>query len=185
MPVGDLKSTLLQPLHHPARQQVKFLVVVAGLPGEEHLQTFPDGEIGAYQEHPIGEASVLGIGQLVQHLPGDDHAHDDGLTGACGHLAGVAGKAVVPGDDDTLLFGSGGFHKPDEGLGGFPLTEKQLALPIGMLPALEELAGDGCDAGVASFSPRLDPFPDGVDQIQRTNSSSSMALCESRVRGLR
>jgi len=75
MPVCDMKATLLQLLHHPAWQQVKFLIVVAGLPGEEHLQAFANGEIGAYQEHRIGESPVLRVGQLVEHLVGDDHAH--------------------------------------------------------------------------------------------------------------
>jgi hypothetical protein len=167
MPIGDLKATLLQPLHHPARHQVKFLIVVAGLPGEEHLQAFSDGEIGTYQEHRIGEAPVLGIGQLVQHLPGDDHAHDDGLAGACGHLTGVPGEIAILRDGDALFFRRRGFDEPDEGLDGFALTEKQLALPIWIVPVIEQLPGDGCHAGVAALPPRLDPFPDGVDLLQR------------------
>jgi len=167
MPVGDLKPALLQPLQHPARHQAKLLIVVAGLPGEEHLQAFSDGEIGAYQEHRIGEAAVLRIGQLVQHLPGNDHAHKDGLAGASSHLTGVPGKAVVLGDDDALLFGGGGFDEPDEGLGGFPLAEEEPALPLGMVPVIEQMPGDGRHAGVAALPLCFDPFPNGVDLLQR------------------
>lgn len=35
------------------------------------MQAFADGEIGAYQEHRIGESPVLRVGQLVEHLVGD------------------------------------------------------------------------------------------------------------------
>ena len=69
------------------------------------MQAFANGEIGAYQEHRIGEAAVLGIGQLVQHLPGDDHTHDDGLAGAGSHLTGVPGEIAILRDGDALFFG--------------------------------------------------------------------------------
>ncbi len=166
MPVRDLELALLEPLQHPTRYQVELLVVVAGLPGKQHLQTLLYGEIGADQEHGVGEAAVLWVGQLIEHLPGDDHAHNHGFPRSGGHLAGVADQAVVLWDHDALPFCRGGLHKPDEGLGRLPLAEEEPAFPFGVVPVVKELPGDGGDAGIAPLPPCFDPLPDGVHQLQ-------------------
>jgi hypothetical protein len=66
-----------------------------------------------------------------------------------------------------LLFGGGGFYKPDQRLGGFALTEEEFAFPIGIVPVLKELAGNRRHARVSLLTPCFHPFPDGVYQIQR------------------
>lgn len=39
----------------------------------------------------LEKATVLGVRQLVEHLPSDNHTHDDSFARASGHLAGIAG----------------------------------------------------------------------------------------------
>ena len=90
MEVGDDELGLVQFLRQVRRNQVHLGVVVVGIIGQQHAQAVADGDARRDNQKRIGETRILGVGQLVQRLPGDQHGHDEGLAGAGGHLEGNA-----------------------------------------------------------------------------------------------
>lgn len=118
----------------------------------------------------FGKTLVLGISYFVQHLPRDDHRHDDGFTGSGGHLGAEPGEfSSVTRDFYALPLGRRSLHQPDEGFIGFQLTEEEPP-PFTLLwvvPVIEQALRDAGDAGVTRFSPQRDAPSDLIDQGQR------------------
>jgi hypothetical protein len=105
-------------------------------------------------------------------LPGDEHAHDDGFTGAGSHFDGDAEEAGVAGGVGFLeivfdpgVDGFGGdFGEVDGGFEGFDLAEEEGTGAVGVCPMGEELASDWGDAGVVGFAPEVDTGANLVDE---------------------
>lgn len=146
VPVGDLESSLLEAFQHTSRKQVELLVVVVLVPGQKHLQAFPNGQVGTNQKNRIGETAILRVGKFVEHLPGNNHAHDHRFAAASRHFDSVTNEGLVAfcqtfgvigrvrRDNDALFLSRRRFNQPDERLGGFALAEKEFALPLRIAP---------------------------------------------------
>ena len=170
--VGDLDLRGLQRLELVRREEVALLVVVAGEVRPQDLEAVADGDARRDDEEGVGEPLVLGVGELVERLPGDEHGHDDGLAGAGRHLErdavepGVARLAVLAELVlDPGLAVAGDLGQEDRGLEGLDLAEEERLLPVGRRPVGEELAGDRGDAGVAGCPPGVDVLADPVDEV--------------------
>ena len=75
--------------------EVHLPVVVRRVARQENAQPVADRDSGADDEERVAEAPILGVGDLVERVPRDQHRHDHGLPGARGHLVGDAVKAGV------------------------------------------------------------------------------------------
>ncbi len=143
------------------------LLIVVARPGQvQHFQPAAHRQAGGDDQHILRVARVLWIGDFVEHLPGDEHGHDDGLAAAGGHLAAQAVEgAAVAGHVDAGLAGRGRFGQPDERFDGFELAEEeaQLAL-LWVVPVGQQAAADARRAGVARLAPGLHPRPNLVHQ---------------------
>jgi len=95
VPVRHLDLAALQQGAHLLGDDVKFLVVVAGVVRPQHLQPLLDGQVGADDEEGVGEALVAGHLAPVAEGPRGEHGHDDGLAAAGGHLDAHAREGVV------------------------------------------------------------------------------------------
>ena len=106
------------------------LVVVVGMGGLEDSEAALDGEAGRNHQHVLGEAGVLGIGDLIQDMPGDDHGHDHGLACSGGHLGAAATEvlSVVAGNLYSHFSTIGGFGEPNQRPHGFKLVKEELAV---------------------------------------------------------
>lgn len=87
----------------------------------------------------MGEAAVLRVGEVVEHLPGDEHGHDDGVSAHSCQFRSATDEGIILGGGRTLLSGWGGLYKKDERFSRFALTEEVLALPVWIVPVIQEL----------------------------------------------
>jgi hypothetical protein len=78
---------LAQLLAQSGGHDIKFVVIIARPGGNEHLQPALDRQTRRDDEYVFRESVVLRIRDFVQHLPRNQHGHDDCFTAACGHLA--------------------------------------------------------------------------------------------------
>ncbi len=88
MEVGDLDLRRLERLQLVRGQEVALLVVVASKVRAQDLQAVADRDAGRDDEERVRESLVLGVGELVERLPGDEHRHDHSLAGTGRHLEG-------------------------------------------------------------------------------------------------
>ena len=173
MEIGDEDLGPAKLADQVGRDQVAEPVVVLGVVGREHPQPVADGDARSDDEERVGEPAILGVGDLVQGVPGDKHGHDDRLARAGRHLHRDAIETRVrccvdlpePGFDPVVADLLGGLGQEDERLQGFNLAEEELVLAVRVGPVLQELAGDLSDASVFPFAPQLDPLPDAVDVV--------------------
>ena len=63
-------------------KNVPLPVVVLRVVGQKHAQTVTDGDAGGDDQEGVGETGILGVGQFVEGVPGDEHGHDHGLAAA-------------------------------------------------------------------------------------------------------
>ena len=148
---------------------VEFLVVVVRVGRQEHAQPVADGDAGRDDQEGVGEPIVVRVAALVEHLPGDEHGHDDRFAAAGRHLARDA-EQVRPGLGRLLpqvlldpVFAVLGLLRDlgdeDERFQRLDLAEEQPAAEavLGM-PVFEQGAGDGGDVRptrLAPLSPRV------------------------------
>lgn len=119
------------------------------------------------------EAGVLGIRELVQRLPGNEHRHDDRLARSGRHLEGHPGQAgvglivrlakLVLNPGVAVLFGDLG--DVDGRLQGLNLTEEELPLAFRLGPIFEELARRRCYAEISTVAPQADALADAVAEL--------------------
>ena len=166
VPVADHDAAAAELVEQRGRDDAELPVVVVGMRRIEHRQAAPDGEAGRDHQDGAGEAAVLRIGGLVEHLPSDDHRHHHGLAGTGRHLGAQPRKGAAVGwDVDAHAVRSRPFVQPDQGLHRLDLAEEEAAgvelLRVGPVP--QQPAGHGGSAGIAGLPPRLDARADGVD----------------------
>ena len=172
--VGDDDLGLAQLVHQVGGHDVHCAVVVARVAGQQHPQPVADRDAGRDDQEGVGEAGVLGVGQLVERLPGDQHGHDHGLAAAGGHLAGDAEQAgvgvlvdraeVVLDPGVAVLLGDLG--DVDQRFQGLDLAEEQPA-GRGRVGASIQQPGGGAASrrGVAALAPELHRAADVVDRL--------------------
>ena len=80
MPVPDNDLGLPEEILEAWRDDVELIIVVAGFGGYQHLQPVSHGEPWGYHKDVLGEPGILGVGGLVEGLPGYEHGHDYGLA---------------------------------------------------------------------------------------------------------
>ncbi len=153
-------------------EEIAFHVVVAGEVRAQNLEAVADGDPGRDDEERVAEALVLGIGELVESLPGDKHRHDHGLAAARGHLEGDAVEAGVSNLAvlaelvlDPGLAVAGNLTEEDRGLEGLDLAEEERLLAAGLGPVGQQVAGDRRDAGVSGAPPGADMLAHAVDEV--------------------
>jgi len=152
---------------------IALAVVVARVVWQQHAETVANGDARSDQQEGIGEPGVLGVRELVQRLPRDEHGHDDGLAAACGHLERhpeqarvVPGTCITKGVRDPLVAVLASYlGGVDSGLDGFDLAEEQRPLALGVRPVVQEFAGGPRDAHMPAASPLLHPGPNAVDEL--------------------
>ena len=164
MPVADQDRALPQLVGERGGHDAERLVVVLGVGRLQHGQAIAHRETGSDHQHVPGVSHVVRIGDLVQHLPGDDHRHDHGLAGPGRHLGAQARERSTVGCDlQTHLVGRRRLREPDQRLRGFRLTEEEA--PVGELlrivPVGEQPPGDSGHPRIPVLTPpphaRADP----------------------------
>ena len=132
--VGDNDLGLPDVGQHVGRHQLAAAVVAVRVVGLEDAQAVADGDAGRDDEEALGESLAAGPADRVHRLPGDDHSHDGGLTGAGGQFEGDAqqvGVGLLVGVFEALEdcpalrphFGRD-FSEPDERFDGLDLAEE-------------------------------------------------------------
>ena len=150
--------------------QFKLVVVIVFMPGHQHLQARLHRQARRHQENSARIlARRLGVGQRVQHLPGDDHGHHRGLAAARGHLVAQPLKlAAIALDVDALAVLGQRLQVPDQRLDGFELAKVERPLPARHLvcipPVLQQPQRDGRGARPAVQPPLAHSVADGVHQ---------------------
>ena len=166
MPIAHAHPSLPKPVQQRRRHNVERLEVVLQRGGLQHRQATLHGEPGRHHQHVLGEALVLGLRDLVQHLPRDHHRHHDGLAGAGGHLGAHALKRAAVGRHihaDFLRIGR--FRQPDQRLHRLQLAEEQPRFRfLALVPVVEQAPSDCCDTRIPRFPPRLHPRANRVDE---------------------
>jgi len=113
----------------------------------------------------------VAVFDLIERLPGNEHRHDDGLSGAGRHLEGHARQAgirrVVGGPqivvDPGVSVLSRHFSNVDGGFGGLDLTEEQRLVAARTRPVREEPRRHAGDADITALPPRVHALPDSID----------------------
>ena len=105
MPVANLHAAglpLPQLVFQAGRNDLEFLVVISRAARNQHFQPVLHREAGRDHQNVFGKAFVLWIGNFVQHLPCDQHGHQDGLARAGGHFRAQARElTAIAGDFDS------------------------------------------------------------------------------------
>ena len=85
--VGDDDLRRAQVAAVLGRDDVEFPVVVVRVGRQQDAEPVADGDAGGDDEEGVGEPVVVRVAALVEHLPRDEHGHDDRLAAAGRHLA--------------------------------------------------------------------------------------------------
>src|SRR5712692_8297588 len=88
--IGDQYPCLLKRLELIRCNQVPLNVVVIGIVRLQDPESVPDCDAGGHDQKGVAEATVLGVRQLIEDMPSDQHCHDDRLPGPGGHFEGNA-----------------------------------------------------------------------------------------------
>ena len=113
-------------------RHVELAIVVVRIVRQQHPQAITNRDAGCDDQKSIGETRILGIRELVQYLPGNEHRHDDRLTASGRHLQGDAiqlrirlsvGSARFVLDPGVAVL-SGAFGEVDRRFEGFNLAEE-------------------------------------------------------------
>jgi hypothetical protein len=132
-----------------------------------------DGDAGRDDQEGVREAGVLGIGALVERVPGDEHGHDNGLAGAGGHLECCARQAGIRRvvslaycvfDPGVAVFLCD-LGDVDGGFKSFVLAEEKFLLTVGIGPIGNQACGSWSHADVAALAPQRDAAADVVHQL--------------------
>ena len=172
MVVGYQDFRFAQLGHLIRGQNIPLAVVVVGIVGEQDTKAVADSNAGCDNEERIGEAVILGVSELVECVPGDDHSHDYGLAAASGHLEGSAEQAgigvfvrlsdlVV---NPVVASTTSDFRDVYCRFERLDLAEEELALAVGLGPILQQPAGSLGNVLVAALTPAADTFADAVDE---------------------
>ncbi len=157
---------LPQPVPQPVGHDAELFVVVAR-PGQvQHFQPAAHCQAGGHDQHVLRVAPVLGIGDLVEHLPGDQHRHDDRLAAPVAILLQSRRKGPPSPGSGHARPVAGALASQTMGVSmasNWQEEEAQLAL-FGVVPVGQQAAGDARRAGVAGSPPRLHPRPNLIDQ---------------------
>ncbi len=135
MIVGDHDPGFMKVRHHVHGQKFPGGVIAVRITGHEHPQPVPDGDAGGGDQKAFCEAPGAGMAHGIEGLPGDEHGHDSGLSGARRHFEGQAVQSGI-----GLLVGMvqvlekaflpfphlrGNLREPDGRFHGFHLAEKR------------------------------------------------------------
>ena len=141
MPVLDQQLDPVQLLARGlGRAQIELVVDVPGIPRIEHLQALFHRQPGRHHEDVLREAPALfGIGDGIQRLPRHDHAHDQGLARARGHLRAqpLPGPAIAR-HMDPLLEIRRRLDPPDQRLDGLVLAKVEGEVARAAIPPMVE-----------------------------------------------
>ena len=133
----------------------------------QHRQAALDGEARRDDQHVPGEAPILRMRHLVEHLPGDEHGHHHRLAGTRGHLGAQALKAAaVGGDVQAHPLRRRRLAQPNQRLRRLQLAEEEAPGRefLRVRPIPKQTARDAGNARIAGLPPRLDAGADAVDQ---------------------
>ena len=86
VPVADNDLALAQLVEQRGGNNAKRLVVVLRVGRVEDRQAALDRQPRRDDQDVCGKSGILRMGGLIQDVPGNDHAHDNGLAGAGRHL---------------------------------------------------------------------------------------------------
>ena len=173
MEVGDQNPGLAELLARMRWSDVTNAKVVLRIVRQENAQPIADGNAWRNDQKGVGETSILGICELVQRMPGDEHGHNDGLTGACRHLerdswqSGVRSviaitKVVL---DPRVAVSLRDFHDVDGRLECFDLAKEKFSNTIRIVPIRKQSAGRRRYADVAALTPLPHAPADLVDEF--------------------
>ena len=93
--VGDDDLRLFQIGEHVARDQLAASVVAVRIVRLQHAQAVLDGDAGRDHQEAARESAALRPADRVDGLPGDQHRHDGGLSGAGRQLERQPGEVRV------------------------------------------------------------------------------------------
>ncbi|VTU00857.1 unnamed protein product [Gemmataceae bacterium] len=171
--VGDDDLRRAEFRHEFPGHDVEPAVVVRGVGREQHAEPVADRDARGDDEEGVGEPLVVRVPPLVQHLPRDEHGHDDGLPAPRRHLerhAEQVGARVAAGLRQVLLDPGvpvlgllGNFGHEDGGFDRLDLAEEQPPVTLWVRPVAQEGQGDRGRVRPAEAPPLLDVHPDAVD----------------------
>ncbi len=153
----------LAPLEQRAvvhRHEVEGGVVVVRVVGPEHLEPLLDRQVGAADQHGVGELPAGPVHAPVAERPRDEHRHHDRLARTGRHLA------AHPPQREQAIIGGAVDQRGEEGLGGEVRQGRTLTTDEpgevvvgkgkGLEPGARRLAGD---AKFGQVDDRLHGFP--------------------------
>src|SRR5262249_916400 len=149
------------------RHDVEGLVVVTVARGLQYCEPTLYCEPRRDDKNIAGESHVLGVGYLIEDVPGDDHRHNDGLTRARRHLAALTHEpSAASRNVNSYPVSRRCFCKPDKRFDRLVLTEEETPYVklLGVMPVLEEALGDARHAGITRFAPCLHAGTDTVNK---------------------
>jgi hypothetical protein len=111
--------------------------------GLQHPQPVADGDARRDDEEPLGEPGSRGVADLVEGLPGDQHAMTTVLPEPVAILRAMRGALVVggvvksaePAAEVGLAVAARHLGQEDRRLGGLPLAEQHRLLARPSVPA--------------------------------------------------
>ena len=136
----------------------EFFVVIFSGRRIQYGQTAFHRKTGRDDQNIFRKMRILGISDLVQDIPGNDHRHDNGLTRAGRHFrAQPPERSAIGRNLHADPIGSGRFGEPYQRFDCFQLAEEK---PPGfkflrVLPVFQQPFCDSRDARVPGLSPSL------------------------------
>ena len=164
--VGNDDFCAIDVAQHIARNELPALVIAVRVVGLKHTQPIANGQAGRNDQEPSRKSLAVGTAHRIDGLPGDQHRHDSGFTGAGGQLQrqpkqfGI-GIMVSVGQMLDKPFSIGrsrsNLHEPDGGFDGFNLAkEGPDAVEVVVTPVLQQEGRLGCDlplSGIRKAAP--------------------------------
>ena len=86
VPVANHDLALAELVEQRRRDNAERLVVVLRVGRLQDRQTALDRQPRRYDQDVGSKPDILRMGDFIQHMPGNDHAHDNGLAGTGRHL---------------------------------------------------------------------------------------------------
>ncbi len=167
------------------RSRVRYRLASLGV---QFPESVADRDVGADDQHDIGEPRVGTVVDLVEDAPGRQHAHDGRLACPGGHLAGVAEEAgitfgllriawLIPSDGDALAKVAAGLSQKDDRLGRLALSEEEPPIASVTVPPVEQLQRRPGHPGITLGPPLVQSFANEVDELELDGNPEALPLC--------